>query len=277
MAAAQNWPLGAFCRMEQIMTRQAQTKLAAPKVPVLAKVLNSTSPPEVAAGEVDEIKARLMALIDSGRFRPATHLQVGRILAGLSRPAVLVLAGSDSETQHRIVECLLGEGLPELSDQEGSCLLAASEELARRRSDGENVFQIKSLPQPSLKDLSILLLDGAAPEDRRRAELSQAAKLADLCIWCARAFQDKEAALWTAAPDALREDALLICPAPDLPQGFAKAFHPETGFAALLDAIKARIAAGRRARLDHAALFLARYTSPAPSKGTKRTGSPKLI
>lgn len=140
-------------------------------------------------------------------------------------------------------------------------------------------------PAPDLAGRSLLMVASEAQADDIAAALDWAAPRVDICLWCTRTWSTFEADLWQAAPDRLRNHALLIGTGPDRAStaqaakaGFDAVFHvpQEDGEAALA---LARLSDHLTGIIDEAAtqdilaarLLLQRYDcdiadqAPAPS------------
>lgn len=103
------------------------------------------------------------------------------------------------------------------------------------------VFLRLQSPAPDLAGRSLLMVASEAQADDIAAALDWAAPRVDICLWCSQAWSTFEATLWHAAPDRLRNHALLVGTGPDGPStaqaaeaGFDTVFHlpPEDGDAA---------------------------------------------
>ena len=139
----------------------------------------------------------------------------------------------------------------------------------------------------------------SAPDTQMLSQLTTAAlDYADIVLWCTQSFGPEEAALWQAAPDALKDHSFLVLTKADLiaekgalqglmarlAQVVSEEFHslypvsvmpvqtyleqggsvPDdrmaaSGLKALIDAVRGVVHAGQRADQDSALLFLERH------------------
>ncbi len=154
------------------------------------------------------------------------------------------------------------------------------------------------IPQPILKKISILEVVTSGDPDELTAAVDWAIRRTDITLWCSLAFDEVERALWLRVPDALKDHAFLVLTKADVlssqnllasriadletvvseefhslfavatlqgikaqadfPQLDEAMFHGSGG-GALTSEILRHAERGRRADLDSAHLFLARY------------------
>ena len=159
------------------------------------------------------------------------------------------------------------------------------------------LLQIK-VAQPILRKISILEVVTSGDPEELRAAVDWAIRRTDITLWCSLAFESGERSLWARVPDALKDHAFLILTKADvlssqnllasrisdLETVVAEEFHslfavatlqglkaqadfPQldeamyhgSGGSALTSEILRHAERGRRADLDSAQLFLARY------------------
>ena len=176
----------------------------------------------------------------------------------------------------------------------------------KKASEAAPAFMRVEIPNPLLQRISLLevVTDGSATEFQ--SAIDWAVRRTDIALWCTQMFGPAETQLWSRVPDSLKDHAFLVLSKADvlsaqsaltsriaeLESVVAEEFHSLFAVATL-QAIKARAPdgeideavyhasgggalsaeilrhaeRGRRADLDSAELFLARYQirSPAPS------------
>lgn len=154
------------------------------------------------------------------------------------------------------------------------------------------------VPQPILRKVSILEVVTSGDTDELRSAVDWAIRRTDITLWCSSAFDEVERALWSRVPDTLKDHAFLVLTKADvlssqnllsqriadLETVVAEEFHslfavatlqgikaqadfPQldeamfhgSGGSALSSEILRHAERGRRADLDSAYLFLARY------------------
>ncbi len=165
------------------------------------------------------------------------------------------------------------------------------------------------IPQPILKKISILEVVTSGDTDELKAAVDWAIRRTDITLWCSSEFDEIERALWARVPDALKDHAFLVLTKADILssqnllssrisdletvvseefhslfavatlQGIkAQADFPQldemmyhgSGGSALTSEILRHAERGRRADLDSAYLFLARYQAQVDTAVAKK-------
>ncbi len=161
-----------------------------------------------------------------------------------------------------------------------------------------------TLPVPILKKLSLLEVVTNGGADELRSAVDWAVRRTDITLWCTQTFDAEERALWSRVPDGLKDHAFLVLSKADVlsaqkaltdriadletvvaeefhslfavatlqgikaqsrPGGLDEAMYHGSGGSALTSEILRHAERGRRADLDSAQLFLARYNvGPVP-------------
>ena len=165
--------------------------------------------------------------------------------------------------------------------------------------------------QPILKKISLLEVVTSGDQDELKSAVDWAIRRTDITLWCSHAFDDKERGLWNRVPDGLKDHAFLVLTKADvlsaqnalsslissLDTVVAEEFHSlfavatlqaikaqtdfdhldeamyhGSGGSALKSEILRHAERGRRADIDSAHLFLARYqTRSAPPRDLEPT------
>lgn len=154
-------------------------------------------------------------------------------------------------------------------------------------------MQIQS-PAPDLAGRRLLMVASEAQADDIAAALVWAAPRVDICLWCTRAWSPFEASLWQAAPDRLRNHAVLVQTGTDAPSkasateaGFDAVFHialdasdPAPGLSRLSDHLTGIIDEAATQDILAARLLLQRYscdiTDQAPAPGAQIIAHPAI-
>ena len=155
-----------------------------------------------------------------------------------------------------------------------------------------------TLPVPILKKLSLLEVVTNGGADELRSAVDWAVRRTDITLWCTQTFDAGERALWSRVPDGLKDHAFLVLTKADVLSsqkeltsriadletvvaeefhslfavatlqgikaqsragGLDEAMYHGSGGSALTSEILRHAERGRRADLDSAQLFLARY------------------
>lgn len=173
------------------------------------------------------------------------------------------------------------------------------------------------VPQPILRKISILEVVTSGDTDELRSAVDWAIRRTDITLWCSSAFDEVERALWSRVPDTLKDHAFLVLTKADVLSSknllsqriadletiVAEEFHSlfavatlqgikaqadfaqldeamfhGSGGSALSSEILRHAERGRRADLDSAHLFLARYQARVDEAAARQPGSqPKLV
>jgi hypothetical protein len=264
----------------------------------------------------DAVLARLARMGGSADLPPGIAARAARMRAVLARPVRVTVFGLPGTGKSDVVNLLAGRevlspalrGLPtaEVVAGDGTSGQAATE---LTLPDGQRIVR-PGLPDAAACAVAPVFLrvsDPAAPglarfhlvevvTDGSPGDLAAGARWAlprtDIALWCAGRLTEADRAAWEAAPDALKDHAVMVLtgaqgPVPSgrpirsgLPVGFRAAWplwrarlaealpagDPDglavSGAAALVRAVDDIAAAGRAADLETAALFLSRYEPP---------------
>ncbi|WP_461308665.1 hypothetical protein, partial [Albidovulum sp.] len=279
-----------------------------------------TSPPAVRA---------LEAALAAGAIPERHHAAARAIMARLTQPVRVSVFGLPGAGKSAIVNLLLGQRvlaaearLPTLQITHGpqSCAEVTLADGSTRHLEGFDgaalaalgpIFVAARMDLPALSRISVL--EVVAPADARSfaRALAWAAPRTDIAIWCTQDFDATEQALWTAAPDQLKDHAYLLLTRADVlaaggrldpmladlrercvgefsrvlavateeaiaarrPDGGIDRERLErSGGKALIAAILRDIELGRQAALDRALLMVQRY---APEAANAAAAAPK--
>ncbi len=145
------------------------------------------------------------------------------------------------------------------------------------------VFLQIEAPLPALRRMSLLAVNSSADLSETAAALAWAARRIDIAIWCSAGWTAGEAALWQAAPDALKHHAVLAItgggPVPATGGDFATAIGlpPQADPARLADALADLIDEARAADLDAARLLLRKYGGAGPEAGAAQARPAEIV
>jgi hypothetical protein len=235
---------------------------------------------------------RLEALLASGVLTQAEAVSCATLADALRRPARVAVLGHSAGDVTGILRSMLGESVVALvpggpavelhyGDQpqhvatfeDGSSLSQEGYPTPDLMRYGPLFLQVEA-PNPVLVSMSFLAVELAAGPSDCAAALGWAAKRSEIAIFCAAAFSEAEAAIWSAAPDRLKNhcylvltggrdaaasasararghfDAIIHAPAP------SEATAP---LGALKHRLAADIDAARQEDIDAAELFLHRF------------------
>ncbi|MGP1356983.1 hypothetical protein [Roseicyclus sp.] len=251
---------------------------------------------------------RLEALLASGVLTQAEAVSCAALADALRRPARVAVLGQSAADVTGILRSMLGESVVtlvpggpavelHLGDQprhvatfeDGSSLSQEGYPAADLMRYGPLLLEIEA-PNPVLETMSFLAVElGAEPEDCAAA-LGWAAKRSEIAIFCADAFTGEEAAIWSAAPDRLKNHCYLVVTGGREAASLASAqarghfdavIHAPVPSEAMapLGALKHRLAAdidaARAEDIDAAELFLHRFRRPAGEERQPETVEPE--
>lgn len=232
---------------------------------------------------------RLEALLASGVLTQAEVVSCAGLADALRRPARIVVMGQAARDVASVLRSLLGEtdvsvtpDGPALQFVYGECVrhVATFEDGSSLSQDGYPrpdlmrygpLFLEIEAPLEMLRTMSFLALELGEEPDVYAPALKWAAKRSEIAILCAQGFGDREATLWAAAPDRLKNHCyLVVTGAKDAASARARglfdaAIHAPAGSGANapLDALRHRLAAditaARQEDIDAAELFLHRF------------------
>ena len=180
-------------------------------------------------------------------------------------------------------------------------------------SRSKPAFVRMELPLPILKKISLLELVTDGNADELRSAIDWAIRRTDITLWCSQEFGESERALWARVPDGLKDHAFLVLTKADVLSAknalsdliasletvvaeefhsmFAvatlqaiKSFRPNgtldevmyhgSGGSALSSEVLRHAERGRRADIDSAQFFLARYQASGERVISRDIGKP---
>jgi hypothetical protein len=246
--------------------------------------------------DIQSMLRRLDTLLVSGVLTQAEAVSCSGLAEALRRPARVAILGQSARDVTGVLRSMLGEGVVsvqpdgpaiELSFGEAAQHTATFEDgssLSQEGYPGDNLMRYGPLflqveaPLPMLATMSFLALELGDAEDSFAPALRWAAKRSEIAILCAEGFGDREAALWAAAPDRLKNHCYLVTtsdrdPASARARGlFDAVVHaPDPSEASPpLAVLKRRLATdisdARQEDVDAAALFLHRFRQAEASQ-----------
>ncbi|KPQ21893.1 MAG: hypothetical protein HLUCCA24_00760 [Rhodobacteraceae bacterium HLUCCA24] len=172
--------------------------------------------------------ARLEAALSAPDIPDRAAQDCARLLDKLRRPARIGIFGTDGEDVRWMLCGMLGADplagarvWPALQLVHGdkartTATLADGSTLSRDGAPAadlmtcEVVFLSITAPWPVLQRMSFLALPAGTATAEQSAALSWAARRTDIAIWCTRAFDAAEAAIWAEAPARLKDHALMV-------------------------------------------------------------------
>ncbi len=229
-------------------------------------------------GDTD-IHARLKGLIAAHPRRRAVTEAAADLLARLDAPVRVVVYGLPGSGKTDLINSLLGRPvlpaampLPTLTLEHGAaerCTVVLSDG-TQRSFDGLPFARIAAaapllveiaLPDPALLAMKLTKIAADATTADQAAAMAWAAGRTDIAIWCSHGFDAGEAAIWAAAPEALKHNGYLVQKDGAAATGgdFVASFNATADAAALKAELQHCADRGRQALHDHALLFLSRY------------------
>jgi hypothetical protein len=136
-------------------------------------------------------------------------------------------------------------------------------------------------PVEVLARMSFLYVSAGFDEAEQAAALRWAAPRTDVSVWCTRRFTPREAAIWSSAPDSLKDHAQLAVMGND--DDFALVRHrrpsdfeglvalPKPNVSPLLQRIDASVASALGEDLDAARVLMHRFGVRAPARTAARS------
>lgn len=260
-----------------------------------------------------EICAALAALQGAERASPRLRSACASLVGRLNAPVRIGIFGLPGAGKRALLDALCGTRLalfgPALPTLElGHGAAAQSEAVlpdgSRMASEGglspallqhAPAFLTLQLPNPQLEGRRYLLLVTDAAEADIAPALAWAARRVDIALWCTSDWTPLEARLWQAAPDALRNHAIVVPTGTAIPSGLQAAREgfqacmqiclPETdgdsaekGVQRLSDHLRKTAEAAAEQDLLAAQMFLQRHgvnvTAPEAPPGTAATVLP---
>lgn len=271
-----------------------------------------------ATGNVVE---QLEQALGTGQVPAEAKRRGALLLSRLRSPVQVVLVGHAGTGKSRLVNMLAGEtvipektGLPVVEVcngpeprivhlfEDGTEHVAASPDLQVAPPDGTAMVRVET-PLKALQRYSLIEVDLGSTEDEQKAAAEWAARRADIVLWCTQDFGEEEHALWSAAPDALKDHSFLVLTKADqllmkgvLPERIAaledvvaeefysmfpiatiqaisslgdggiadEGLWTTSGARALTQAVFKLVETGRNADADNALMFLQRYAPDLP-------------
>ncbi|MEL7396365.1 MAG: hypothetical protein AAFN44_08340 [Pseudomonadota bacterium] len=273
----------------------------------------------------DDVLQRLNATLERAPLPDRLRLSGQALAERLASPVRLSFMGRPGVGKTTLIRALFGPGAQALNGGAPTYELAYGDAPWARVTledgthcdvDGADVEDILALapvfielhrPCPDLRSVSVLEL----VTDGSPAELSVAApwaaKRSNIPIWCTKAFDRREAQIWSKVPAAYKDHAILVLTQADavptqelvarLDQAYetegtgfciiapvaaehalnmqvsdstdAEALLAASGIGALRAEIFRRVHQGRQLDLDHAEIFLSRFEKPKARKLSK--------
>lgn len=258
-----------------------------------------------------DVVARLARIEGDGLLPPSVAARAGRMRAGLERPVRVTVFGLPGTGKSAVMNALAGtRAIPDLSGLPTTDIAGGPDAVTeltlgdgrRIRHDGPPTVDDLALAPaflrltvpgaPGLEGLSLLevVTDGSV------ADLAGAIRWAmprtDIALWCTERLTDADRAAWAAAPDEIKDHAVMVLtgakgPVPagrpirsGLPAGFRAAWPvwrdrldealstgdpaamAASGAKALALAVAEMARAGRAADIEAALMVLARFEPP---------------
>lgn len=282
---------------------------------------------------IDQVMTRLNNALQGGALPPAGQRIGQRLMTQLDQPARIAVIGLPDSGKTALVNMLIGASLmPDLAGVASVELSFGTEARSQITLPdgtlimGEGQLQPSDVPQgamrvcqqladPRLKDWSFAEISLSVTAADQADLLDWMAARSDIAIWCSQTFDDRERALWSKAPEHLKDHSFLaltradrllmrgeladrlarlqpivadeflsLHPVATLQAAAARAAGAEvnallwqsSGGKALLNGIRHEIEQARTADLDHAFMLLERYKVPVPEQG-KATGSKPTV
>ncbi|MCE8008132.1 hypothetical protein [Aestuariivita sp.] len=260
---------------------------------------------------------QLTRVLASDRFPSEAKLLGLRLLERLRTPVQIVVLGKPQSGKSRLINMLLGHSVyPQIADlpaceivygEVRRVFLIQQDQTVHEWHGGPDVplpddtLMVRlELPLPILNRFNLTEITLTGPSLRQRDTANWGMERADIVLWCTQGFDAVEQALWSPAPDALKDHSFLVITKADqllmkgllrdriaaLEEVVAEEFHslyslatiqaiaartdsdppePElwtaSGGHALYIAVLRLVDTGRRADTDNALLFLSRYSA----------------
>jgi hypothetical protein len=255
------------------------------------------------AQDIQSMLRRLDALLASGVLSQAEAVSCAGLAEALRRPARVVILGQVAQDVTGVLRAMLGESpisvLPDgpavqvsygatarhaVTFEDGSTLRHDGYPSAKLMRHGPLFLEIEA-PLSMLSTMSFLALELGDQAESYAPALRWASKRSEIAILCAEGFGDREAALWAAAPDRLKNHCYLVTtsdrdPASARARGlFDAVVHaPQPSEASPpLAVLKRRLATdisdARREDVDAAALFLHRFREAEAAQDPQPTAA----
>ena len=246
--------------------------------------------------DITDAIARLEAEIAAAHLPPREAARCAALVAALRRPVRVGLFGPPDIDHRPVLTAILGRApladsgdWPPVEVTHGAeaavtATLADGRRLHQAGRPGPELMALRpvfvqlALPEPALEGISYLHVPPVADGGAQMRALAWAAKRLDIAVWCTARYAPREAATWAAAPEALRQHAVLavLAPASDIAHLRRRSGPDFDGIFALgpdgreVTALRQRLSAdideARRADIDAARLLVHRYGN-APCAG----------
>lgn len=258
-----------------------------------------------------QIVARLEHILGAGQLSPALTQQARGLRDRLRTGVRVVILGPRGVGKSQLRDVLLGEEVP--AAPPGRAALSISHDTTRTEQGEDGHLHTVTLCNPFLKQTNVMDVVASEEADLPAERIGWALSQADIALWCTQSFSQEEAVLWAQASDHLKDHSFLILTKADvfasagtlhariaaLQAVAAEEFHSffptstfhahkalrergnisgaqmaASGVRALRQTLSDLAAAGQRADLDSALLFLQRNeqrdaVSPDPVRGAK--------
>ncbi len=169
--------------------------------------------------DVASVIRGLKEVLDAGQLGDGGKAQAERLLARLTRPVMVIVAGLPGSGKSSVMAMLAGpDGTGAGPDVPGGGHAGRGGRTAGwpgglapsgRGGDGRAAF----LPGRPVSGRNGMCLDEiriAGSLSERRAAIDQMVARADIVLWCSEAFSDAEHALWRHVPERIKDHAFLV-------------------------------------------------------------------
>lgn len=174
------------------------------------------------------IPDRLIALRQRGDLAARADASCAALIAKLQAPVRITLFGLPGSGKRRVFTALSGlaietppDGCPTIEVSHGpkAATMAMLADGSTLRADGAPsaalmsqlpVFVQVTLPAAAIHGRRVLLVATEARTEDMLAGMRWAAPRSDLALWCSAAWTEAERRVWHAAPESLRNHAILV-------------------------------------------------------------------
>ena len=272
---------------------------------------------------IEQLMTRLNIALRGGALPPEGQRVGQRLMTQLDQPTRIAVIGLPGSGKTALVNMMIGANLmPDLAGVasvdvsfgtearsqitmlDGTLIVGDGRLLPSDVPDGA-MRVCQQLPDPRLRNWSFAELSVSVLASGQADLLDWMANRSDIAIWCSQSFDDRERALWSRAPEHLKDHSFLALTRADrlymkgeLADRIARlqpivadeflSLHPvatlqaaaarnagaevnqplwqSSGGKALLDSIRHEVEQARTADLDHAFMLLERYKVPEPDQ-----------